>query len=418
MSPSSSTTKMVVFVALFWAMGKEYLPGVQHLFGSLESGQAVVGGVLSGTSGDAIDVVLSRVRVEDARVTECVSLCFEARPFPGDLAQRVRAALDGVFLGPREIALLSRDLGRAFGQAAREVAQGAGLELDLLGSHGQTIYHHDGAELSGAASLQIGDGDHVAEEARCVVVSDFRQADLAAGGEGAPISVLADDAVFWRAARPLAILNLGGMANLSWIGADDTRLAFDTGPAGALLDGFSRRLIGVAYDRGGDRAAHGKVQLGWLRDWLEHPFFKVEGPKSTGRDTFGEAWVGQLLAAAGAQARPEDLLRTAVELVAQTVVDRLESALRGLESGFFEGDVPLWVAGGGQHNRCLMEALEARFGGPVCSSEGAGVDPDAREALVFAVLAARAILGQSVSGATATGARSGKILGKISQYGW
>ncbi len=383
---------------------------MQTLSGTLESGEAVVGGVLSGTSGDGIDVALTRLHVEQSRVVGCESLVFEGKPFEGDLAGRVRSALDGEALDSREIALLSRDLGRAFGAAARCVAEESGLSLNLLGSHGQTVYHHDGVEASGPASLQIGDGDHVAEEARCVVVSDFRQADLAGGGEGAPISVLADDAIFAGVPRPMAVLNLGGMANISWIGPAGELRAFDTGPAGALLDGFSRRLLGRPFDPGGAQAARGEVRGDWLEAWSQHPFFHQDPPKSTGRDTFGEAWVQGLLASAGLDADPADLLRSAVELVAKTVVDELQA-------GPFAISGPLWLAGGGVHNECLVSALDARLPGGVGISREVGVDPDAREALVFAVLAGRCLLGQATTQPGATGARSGKILGKISQYG-
>lgn len=389
---------------------------MQFLTGSLGDGGAVVGGVLSGTSGDGIDVALTHLVVENSRVVRCEPLHFEGRPFPEGLRAPVRAALDGEPLGPREIALLSRDLGKAFGAAAREVAEGAGLPLDLLGSHGLTIYHHDGVEPSGPASLQIGDGDHVAEAARCTVVSDFRQADLAAGGEGAPLSVLADDAIFAALPRPAGILNLGGMANLSWLGPAGELLAFDTGPAGALLDGLSRRVLGAPFDRDGSAAAGGRVREPWLEAWKRHPFFDLAPPKSTGRDTFGERWVDQLLEGTGPQAPGPDLLRTGVELVAWSVAQGVMAGLPAPEEGSPLAG-PLWVAGGGVHNRCLMGALGARLPGGVASTAEAGVDPDAREGLVFAVLAGRCLLGEATSHPGATGARTGKILGKISPHG-
>jgi len=375
----------------------------------LRAGRARVGGVLSGTSGDGIDVVVAQPEVEDERVVGVRSLAFATRPFPEALAPRVRAALDGEWRGVRELALLNRDLGRAFGEAASAVATQAGLELDLLGSHGLTVYHHDGAEPSGPATLQLGDGDFVAAGAGCPVIADFRQADLAAGGEGAPLSVLADDAVFAAAGRPLTVLNLGGLANLSWLPEHGEPLAFDTGPAGALLDGFARRLLDRPYDDGGREAAAGRVDEALLARWLAHPFFEAAPPKSTGRDTFGPAWVDDLLAANGAT-RPADLLRTAVELVARTVAEARSRWLPGAGGA-------LVVAGGGVHNAPLMGALAAHSPGPVRPAGAVGVDPDAREALVFAVLAARTLLGEPTTRASATGAAPGHVLGKISPGG-
>jgi anhydro-N-acetylmuramic acid kinase len=244
----------------------------------------------------------------------------------------------------------------------------------------------------------------VAEESGCASVSDFRQRDLAAGGEGAPVSALADGLIFEHVPRPLAILNLGGMANLTLLGEQGELLAFDTGPAGSLLDGFARALLGREYDPEGSHAAQGRPDEALVRRWLEHPFFLRPPPRSTGRDTFGAAWVASCLDAGG---RPADLLASAAEFVAATIADSLtrHARVRPRE---------LLVAGGGVHHRWLMERIEARCGCPVATTAERGVDPDAREGLVFAVLAARAVLGLASSAPSATGARAGAVLGKIS----
>jgi anhydro-N-acetylmuramic acid kinase len=386
---------------------------VQDLIGSLEGEGAVVAGVLSGTSGDGIDVVLARPQLQRDprgwRLRGLASVAFETVAFEPDLGARVRAGLDGAALTPRELTLLSRDLGLAFGGAARAVAEAHAVELALVGSHGQTLWHHDDVEPSGPASLQVGDGDWVAEAAGCAVVSDFRQRDLAAGGLGAPLSVLADDVVFAAAARPTAILNLGGMANLSWLPAEGAALAFDTGPAGALLDGLARQLLDQEFDPGGATASRGEVHEELLGQWLAHPFFTAPAPKSTGRDTFGPSWLAKLLAQAAALGvdEPEQLLATGVALVARTVA-------MGVRQGLPSRPGQLLVAGGGVHNQALMRALSIEDVGTVAPSSVAGVDPDAREALVFAALAVRCVLGEPVSSPSATGAMPGRCLGKIS----
>lgn len=374
---------------------------------------AHVAGVLSGTSADGIDVALCRLQRAGAALEPPQLLRFETLDFPPELGRRVRAALDGEPCDLRAAALLGRDLGRAFGRAAREVADRARIELDLVGSHGQTVYHHDGNEPSGPASLQLGDGDHVAEEAGCAVVSDFRQRDLAAGGEGAPISALADDLIFARLERPLAILNLGGMGNLTVLRAEAPVLSFDTGPAGSLLDGLARRTLGRDYDPEGATAARGRVDAALLDRWLRHPFFERPPPRSTGRETFGEPWVGERLAEARANGlwregeAPADLLATATELVARSVADSLAR---------FGGGRPreLLLAGGGVHHRLLVRRLAELAACPVASAAERGIDPDAREGLVFALLAARCVLGIPSTQPSATGARPGRILGKIS----
>jgi len=256
--------------------------------------------------------------------------------------------------------------------------------------------------------LQLGDGDFVAQEAVCPVVSDFRQADLAAGGEGAPLSAYGDDVLFAGHPYPLCVLNLGGMANLTWLEGDDV-LAFDTGPAGALLDGLARRYLGQPLDSNGAVAAGGRVLPQTLAAGLEHPFFERLPPKSTGRDTFGEAWVDSWGTGTESAA---DLLATGVALVAESVAREMGRSLPRLPA-------TLWVAGGGVHNGALMDSLQLALAkrDPDCrvqSCADAGVDPDGREGLLFAVLAARWVLGQGVTRPQASGGAAGRVLGKLS----
>jgi len=380
---------------------------MEELRRAFETG-AVVAGVLSGTSADGIDVVIARIRRGGEGLLPPETLAFAVEPFPDDLRRRVRSALDGErAIGLRECALLSRDLGRAFGRAARAVAERQGLPLDLVASHGQTVWHHDGAEPSGAATLQLGDGDFVAEEAGCAVASDFRQRDVAAGGEGAPLSALADGLVFAAAPRPAAILNLGGMANLTYLGErEEDLIAFDTGPAGSLLDGLARRLLGEPCDRDGARAARGAPRKDLVLSWLADPFFARRPPKSTGRDTFGERWVAEIVQRARG-VRAEDLLASAVELVAVSVADALERFVPPVDR--------LLVAGGGVRNAALLAALARRVPCAIAGTEEVGVDPKSREALVFAVLGARCALGIPSTHPGATGARRGAVLGKLSR---
>ena len=312
--------------------------------------------------------------------------------------------LDGAPTDLRATALLHRDLGRAFGRAAARLAREEGLQLDLIGSHGQTVWHHDDREVEGPATLQLGDGDFVAEAAGCCVVSDFRQRDVAAGGGGAPLSAYADDLLFPDVPRPLTVLNLGGLANLSWLDGERV-LAFDTGPAGSLLDGLARRLLDRPFDDAGRVAGGGRVDRELVARFAAHPFCQAAPPKSTGRDTFGEQYVEEFLRC-GHELAVADLLASGVALVGEMVALGM-------------GHLParpgsLLVAGGGVHNLALLQALRRRLDMPVIPSSEAGVDPDAREALVFAALAARCLLGEPVTSPSATGAAGGRVLGKIS----
>ncbi len=402
----------------------------------LEAGRLVCAGVLSGTSADGIDVALCRpgpfVSRPDGRggLSELRApelLAFRSVPFDAEagdsgtdgegLAGRLRAVLDGRPCSLREQALLSRDLGRQFGRAAAAFARESGYEIGLVGSHGQTVYHHDGLEAWGPATLQLGDGDFVAAAAGAPTVSDFRQADIAAGGEGAPLSALCDDALFHDLTRPAAILNLGGIGNLSLLGErGSTPLAFDTGPAGALLDGLARALLDQPMDEDGRVAALGQADPELVHEFLGHPFLERAPPKSTGRDTFGPSWVARFLERAreriqersGGHLQPSspDILASGVELVARCVA-------LGLEKHGHPRLSRLVIAGGGARNPVLVRAVARLTGIETLSSDEFGVPADAREALCFGLLAARFVLDIGSTSERATGAHSGRVLGKF-----
>ncbi len=387
-----------------------------------------VAGVLSGTSADGIDVAVVAPRYEPrGSATFLVGLeqlAFTTAPFPDDLGERVQAALERGLDGLGAVALLHRDLGRAFGAAARRVAAEAGVgPLDLVASHGQTVHHHDGVGPEGPATLQLGDGDEVAEAAGCGAVTDLRTRDVAAGGEGAPLVALVDDVLFREAPRPLAVLNLGGIANWTVLadGGEPAR-AFDAGPAGALLDGLARRLMDRPFDEGGAVALSGSPDAALLTRLLDHPFLLAIPPKSTGRDTFGEAWIERVLAAAS-HLSDADVLATAARFVARVAADALEKWGLG---GDPEG-LSVAVGGGGIHNAAVGAALDVELGqrglgAPNGTSSprrwtptsAFGVDPDAREALAFAALGARFAVGEPSTSPAATGALAGRVLGKWS----
>jgi anhydro-N-acetylmuramic acid kinase len=375
-----------------------------RLWRRLERGGALVAGVQSGTSADGIDVALLRFGLDGPPAP----LAFATRAFPPDLGAELRRLLDGEPAPLARLARLSRDLGRAFGGAARSLAAEGGVALDLVGSHGQTVYHHDGVESGGAATLQLGDGDFVAHSAGAPTVSDFRMADIAAGGEGAPLSGVLDPLLFPALERPAAILNLGGIANVTFLPAQGPPLAFDVGPANALLDGLARALLARDFDADGAVAATGRECAALLAQGREHPFFARRPPKSTGRDTFGSRYVaaflrrGEALGLAG-----EDVLATAAALVAASVADALERFLPAPPRR-------LLVCGGGARNRTVLRRLAERSGIEPEESGVHGLDGRAREATFFAHLAVRWVLARPSTEPTVTGARRGAILGKLS----
>jgi anhydro-N-acetylmuramic acid kinase len=377
----------------------------QALRKKLEGSQGlVVAGLLSGTSADGIDVGLARFRRDHADDVGCRPelLAFETVPFESDLLKCLRGALDGSAIDLAGVGRLHADLGRAFGEAAARVAQGQGVSIDWVGSHGQTVWHFDGEGEPG--TLQLGDGARVAAACGAPVVSDFRAAHVAVGGHGAPLAILADPRIFAGGQRPAIVLNLGGMANVSWLGREpELGTAFDTGPAGSLLDGLARELLQEPMDRDGRVAGQGQVHNNWVDHLLRSPFFDQVPPKSTGRDTFGQEYVADFLGFAGPGAPAADVLASAVRAVARSVAQAISRWLPD------PGEL-LIVAGGGVHNRALMADLALETGLTTYSSAEIGIPPDARESLIFACLAVDFLQGRG----SRVGGYGRVVLGKLS----
>jgi anhydro-N-acetylmuramic acid kinase len=373
-------------------------------------------GLMSGTSADSIDVAVCRMTGQGAEVG--VEL-LHYREHPHD--PEVRRRMIGVAgLDVRGVAELHVMVGEAFAAACLTTLGEAGLspsDIDLIGSHGQTIYHHSGVAGAIRATLQVGDGDVIAIRTGRYVISDFRARDVAAGGEGAPLSPIADAVLFGRGSsgesgRRRAILNLGGIANLTVLDDDPARVfGFDTGPANAPLDRLARRLSGgaLACDRDGRFARAGRVDDSLLAELLEHdPYLARRPPKSTGFEMYGDAFVDR---AAGRHGGFDgDLMATLVEFVARSVAVGIRQC-DALGPPIEE----IVAAGGGVQNPVLMERIAALVAPvPVRRSDELGVPSDAREAMAFAVLADMTLRGSAAMLPPVTGAAAPKLLGKLS----
>jgi anhydro-N-acetylmuramic acid kinase len=359
-------------------------------------------GMGSGTSADAVDLALVRVtgaagerRVESLGGTEA--------PLARELREAVRRA-------PRwslaEVAAMHAALGRAFGEAARGFLDERGIApaaLAAVGSHGQTVHHHDGDPAGG--TLQLGDPAWIAALVGAPVVADFRWNDLAAGGQGAPISPFADQVLHRPAHGQRVILNLGGIANLTLLDATAPPRAWDSGPANGPLDALMRLEAGEECDRDGRRASAGRVRQELLAVFREDPWFARPLPRSTGLERFGEPLAGRLRAAAP-DASLEDLLASACAGVAWSVADSLQRA------GWRGGEVRL--CGGGARNPVLVKALRNQLepAGELLPYAGLGWDPDLREAVAFALLADAFLCGEPATWAGTTGAVRPALLGR------
>jgi anhydro-N-acetylmuramic acid kinase len=370
---------------------------------------------MSGTSADAVDAAL--VEWPDAGA--------EARPFrllaaredalPDALRDRVHRLAAGRVPGSealRELAALDVELAERFAASARAVADQAGLGLDAVdavASHGQTVGHFP--ELR--ATLQIGDPSVLAERTGCTVVADFRPRDVAAGGEGAPLAPFFHRAALGHPAESRLVLNLGGIANVTWLpagGAPDDVVAFDVGPANALIDGVVRAQSGgrEAMDRGGARARRGRVDAALLAELLDDDYLRQPPPKSTGRERYGSAEADALARRWRDLGRgDDDLVATLVAFTAAAVAAALREFLPGRPARLF-------ACGGGAENPALMQALAAALPGcAVAATDAAGVPARAVEAMAFSLLGRNALLGIPNHLPRCTGAARAAVLGEI-----
>ena len=369
-------------------------------------------GLMSGTSADGIDAALVEWPDDgDERGFELQG--YVERVLPSNLQQRVHALAAGDVAGPEALAELTRldvELAERFAAAAAAVAQSAGVglaQVDAIASHGQTVAHHP----EHGASLQIGNPCVIAERTGCRVVADFRSGDLAAGGEGAPLAPFFHYVAMSDPDEARAVLNLGGIANLSWLpaaAAPESVIAFDVGPANALLDAAIQAATGGAesFDRDGNRARAGTIDLQLLEHLLEDDYLRRVPPKSTGRERYGRSQAESLLAGCGV-AGLDDLLAT---LAAFTI----ESVGRACREHLPELPARLLVGGGGAKNSVLMEGLSAAL--PGCAVEpfdAIGVPADAAEAMAFALLGRNALLGVPNHLPQTTGASRPVVLGVV-----
>jgi anhydro-N-acetylmuramic acid kinase len=394
-------------------------------------------GLISGTSADGIDAALLRVAygrppgappapggtVEPTTMPRFEMEAFQSRAFPDRARDRILAAAAGQG-GSEVLTDLRRDLGEWFGEATRTLLAEAGVgpaAVRAVGCHGQTVWHRPPDADRAGASLQLVDPAVLAATAGIPVVHDFRSADLAAGGQGAPLVPWPDRVLFARPAKAIALQNLGGMGNVTWLPpreSSEEPLAFDTGPANALLDVCAEWASGGAhrFDAEGALARAGRVDGQLLERLLDDPFFDLAPPRSTGRERFGPALVRALARERGLvpgstpAAAPGGWAQLAATFAAFTV----ESVARALERWVLPLGVDrVILTGGGARNPVLATGLRDRLAPlPVeWGTEPLGMDPDAREAAAFAVLAWAFVEGRPGNVPRATGARRARVLG-------
>lgn len=374
-------------------------------------------GLMSGTSADGVDAALVNIvrRGDASRITP---LAFASVPYSRALQQRlVELSLHGQVA---DICHMNAYLGELFAQAALRVIRKAKCrpaDIDVIGSHGQTIHHlPKGIRESGVglvrSTLQIGEPAVIAERTGITTVADFRPRDMAAGGEGAPLVPYAHAMAFGHARRNRLVVNIGGISNVTYLpaGGDVKELrAFDTGPGNMVLDAIVRVATNgkQSYDAGGRMARQGTVNKALLRALMAHPFLIRRPPKSTGREEFGAPFVHALLSKQRkARLSVEDLLATCATWTAEAV---------GSCRRWITGEIDeVIVGGGGVYNRAIMDALREAFApSRVLTFDDCGWSSKAFEATAFALLAHDMLYGQCTNVPTVTGARHSVVLGSV-----
>jgi len=367
-------------------------------------------GLMSGTSVDGIDAVLAEISGRGLR-TGARILAFETHPFEPPMKRRILKLFSA---GAEEICEMNFIIGELLADAALKLMRRTGTppgKVDFIGSHGQTLYHLSGHPRRRNSTLQIGEGAVIAARTGVVTVCDFRPADIPAGGTGAPLVPFADYLLFRKKGKVRALLNLGGIANVTVLpGRLEEVMAFDTGPANMVIDSLVRlRSRGrMKWDPEGRLAGRGRINEELLGDLMRNPYFQLSPPKSTGRELFGEEFAKDLW---GKKRRLslEDLLATATFFTAASIY-------RGFDDFIFPRFRvdEIFISGGGVHNQTLMGFLRKVFGPiPIGPLNDLGIDGDAKEALAFALLADATLQGLPSNVPGATGAKRPAVLGKI-----
>ncbi len=383
----------------------------------------IVAGVMSGTSADGIDVAVIEVRQKST--TRNASLGFELLahehfPYPAPVRRAVLSAMNAERTSVADLSRLNFLLAELYAEAVRRAQRACSAKIELVGCHGQTIYHQGQAEAylgkKIACTWQMGEGSVIAARLSVPVVSDFRPADMAAGGQGAPLVPFLDCMIFANVSVGRIVQNLGGIANLTAIPAGakpEDVLAFDTGPGNMVIDQLVHRLFGKPYDRNGGIASSGLILKPLLENLLRAPYFQRRPPKTAGREEFGREYIKAILDRRG-RASKADLVTTATALTAQSIARALKNfVLRRSQARYSE----YIVSGGGSRNRTLMRMLAdetARLGLKLRYSDDLGLPSQAKEAVAFAVLAYQTWRRQPGNIPSATGAKRPTILGKIS----
>ncbi len=387
----------------------------------IQKNEKLVIGLMSGTSADGVDAVLVRITGHGV-LTKVEQLAFVSPPYTQEVRERILQMAGGQFGGTKEACLFNAFMGELFADACLMLCEKAGVspqDIDLIGTHGQTVYHIPTAEpylgRSIAATLQLGEPSILCERIGAITVSDFRVRDMAAGGQGAPLVPYTEYILYSDPNRNVGLQNIGGIGNITILPAGgrlEDLSAFDTGPGNMLIDAVVSRITqGKArYDEGGKLAASGTVSDALLQTLMQDPYLYQAPPKTTGREHYDEAFVDQIFSYG------KELNLSDADLIATTTQFTASSIAHAVYNHCQPQPDRLIVGGGGSLNATLMRMIkESLPKTEVMTNEDLGLDSSAKEAVAFAILANEAISGECNNAPAATGAHHPVIMGKICQ---
>ncbi len=354
-------------------------------------------GIMSGTSLDGVDAALC-----EFSSAGCQVLATHFLPYSAELKTDLLALHFPTENELENTAVIANKLARLYAQAVNKLLASNGLkaaQIKAIGCHGQTIRHRP--ELG--FTLQIGNNALLAELTNMTVVADFRSRDIAAGGHGAPLVPAFHQAVFGSKTRNRVILNIGGIANITYLAKTGEVLGFDSGPGNMLLDSWTKLKLGKDYDADGAWAATGVVHESFLAHMLAEPYFALPPPKSTGRDLFNDVWLQRHILYP--HCRPQDIARTLLELTTHTIHQAISQHCPAQDE--------VYVCGGGAHNSLLIDELKQRLNMPIANTDALGVDVDWVEAAAFAWLAKQTLENKPGNLPEVTGAEGLRVLGAI-----
>jgi anhydro-N-acetylmuramic acid kinase len=387
---------------------------LQKLFDTAQKEEKLGIGLMSGTSLDGLDIALCSFTGKGLK-TKFKLLQFLTIPYTGDFKNEIKQVFAQRHADVEKVCLLNEYIGNFHAAVVLQALADWHIDpqtVDFIASHGQTIYHAPKSQHNKPkypnGTLQIGDGDHIAVKTGILTISDFRQKHIAAGGEGAPLALYGDVILGSKAGENRILLNIGGIANLTYLPADgDTNnvLCTDIGPGNTLIDAACREYFNKPFDEDAKIAYSGKVNKDLLAALLHHPFFTNRQPKTTGPELFNLEYVKEAQTNSGTSGfTPEDLIATLSEFTAQTISDFIKA-------NFQVDGLKLFTSGGGARNPFVIDLIKQALPGVKIENTSAlGIDPDAKEAMLFALLGNEAICGEPMK----IGNNPSVLMGKFS----